>query len=182
MCGLTSMTAQASWTARARVPRLDRTLRVVMRFNAEGRPARGMTYLLFEFRNRTNSPVSILWNESSLRLANGQAVKVVPSGEATTTTVVPAGSSVTVKPKPARLVPGQSVAEWLRSIPVIWHGSLVLSLTIEAPEGKLSDEWTWNFLYREDEQVVETESDHTIWLTVATVAAVLLGIFVLLST
>lgn len=186
MCWLTSMTAQANWTARLLPSPMhpDHTLEVMLSFKAEGHPGGHLTDLFFQIGNRTDSPVTILWNESELHPPNERWEHIRPlryGGVDTTTTVVPAGSWIVERIKPARY-PSESVEHWQRSIRVIQDSTLFLVLTVESPQGKHKEKWKWVFQFEEDQQVVETENDHTIWLTVALVAAVLLGIFVLLST
>jgi hypothetical protein len=165
---------QARWTGKLfpSLVQTDYSLNVKLRFEAVGRPMTDsgghITDLGLHIWNQTDSPVTILWNESTLRLLRslGRPELVLPFRH------VDPETTETVLRSRERFV--QAVE--YRMVQVAEESRLVLLLTVETAEGSHQEEWRGAFRFIEDEPVRNTN----IWLTVTIAAAVLLGIVVLL--
>ena len=171
---LVSVPMHARWTSKL-LPspvQTDCLLNVKLRFEAVGRPITDsgghITDLELYIWNQTDFPVTILWNESTLRLLRplGRPELVLPfrhEDPETTSTVLRSEE---------RFV--QAIE--YRMIQVTEESRLVLRLTVETAEGSHQEEWQGSFRFIDD----EPESNTHAWLTVVIAAAVLLGIVVLL--
>jgi len=180
MCGLASVSVHARWIARL-VPNpihSEYTLGVKARLETVGRSAPHITLLDLSIFNQTDSPVTILWNESTFRVLRplGRPERVLPFRHRdpdTITTTIPGNSLIFQKIGPP---PPESIEGWLHMIQVTEESTLSLVLKVETPEGSHQEEWTWRFRFIEE----EPEGEETLWLTIAVAAAVLFGIVVLL--
>ena len=180
VCCLGSAAVHARWIARL-VPNAaysDYTLRVKVRLETVGRSAPHITLLDLGILNQTDSPVTILWNESTFRVLRplGRSERILPFRHwdaETMKTTIPARSSIVQKIGPA---PPANIESWLHMIQVTEESTLSLVLKVETPEGSHQEEWTWRFRFIEE----EPEGEETLWLTIAVAAAVLFGIVVLL--
>jgi len=170
ICGLAAVSAQARWTGRLspNPVQTDRLLNVTLRFEAVGRSSGHITDLALQISNPTDLPVTILWNESTLRLLRplGRPELVLPFRHEDPETIT------TIIRTRTRFV--QAIE--YRTIQVTEESTLVLVLTVETAEGSHQEEWKGFFRFIDDEPKRNTN----VWLTVAIAAAVLIGIVVLL--
>ena len=180
MCALVTVSVHARWIARP-VPNAaysDYALGVKVRLEAVGWSAPHITLLDLRILNQTDSPVTILWNESTFRVLRpfGRSERVLPFRHRdpdTITTTIPAKELLVQRIGPA---PPANVASWLHMIQLTEESTLSLLLTVETHGGSHQEEWEWGFRFIED----EPEGKETLWLTIAVAAAVLFAIVVLL--
>jgi hypothetical protein len=171
---LGSLSAHARWTGKLfpSPNQTDCSLIVKLRFEAVGKPMTDsgghITDLGLLIWNETDSPVTILWNKSTLRLLRplGRPELVLPFRH------VDPETTETVLCSRERCV--QAVG--YRMVQVTEESRLVLLLTVETAKGSHQEEWRGSFRFVED----EPEDDTNVWLIAAIAAAVLLGIVVLL--